>query len=108
MKTAHHQTKFLLGNAQLWLLGIGASLIAIHLSWISKNNSTEILFINLAFLTFVCYSIKDKHYDLNLESSAISSCLGFLLIALVFLSNTIQLNYGGLLPFYPGRWVLPV
>lgn len=101
MKAAQYQKKFILLNAQLWLLGIGASLITIHLSLTSRNSSTEVVFINLAFLAFVCFSVKDKYYDLNLESGVLSSVLGFLFIALVFLSSTVQINYGGLFPFYP-------
>lgn len=101
MKVARSQTKYLLENAKLWLLGIGASLTTINLSQISKNANSEILFINLVFLAFVCFSIKEKHYSLNLESGVISSFFGFLLIALVFLSSTVEINYGGLFLCYP-------
>ncbi|MBW4563482.1 MAG: cyanoexosortase A [Mojavia pulchra JT2-VF2] len=101
MKATTYKTFVLLENIQFWLLGIGASLITIHLSVISRNSSIEVLFINIAFLAFICFSIKEKHYSFNLESGAISSSLGFLLIILVFLNNTVQINFGGLFPFYP-------
>ncbi|QIR39500.1 cyanoexosortase A [Tolypothrix sp. PCC 7910] len=101
MRYAQYQTKFILQNPQLWLLGIGTCLVTIHLSWISKNSSSESFLIHIIFLIFVCSSIKEKYYNLNLESGAISSCLGFLLVTLVFLIHIIQLNYGGLVPFYP-------
>lgn len=101
MKAVRYQKKFLIKNVKLWLLGIGATLTTINLSLISKSSSTEVLFINLAFLAFVCCSIKEKHHSLHLESGVLSSCLGFLFIALVFLISTVQINYGGLFPFYP-------
>ncbi|OUL28081.1 cyanoexosortase A [Nostoc sp. 106C] len=101
MKAYQYKFFFLIRNVHFWLLGLAVSLITINLSLVSRTSSTEILLINFLFLAFICFLIKEKYHSLNLESGAISSFLGFLLIALVFLSNTIQINFGFLFPLYP-------
>ncbi|OUL24413.1 cyanoexosortase A [Nostoc sp. RF31YmG] len=101
MKANQYNSFYFLNNIHLWLLGLGANLITIHLSLISRDSNTEFLFINFVFLAFVCFSIKAKSHNLNLESDAFSTCLGLLFIALVFLSNTVQINFGAFFLFYP-------
>ncbi|AFZ25645.1 exosortase, cyanobacterial variant [Cylindrospermum stagnale PCC 7417] len=90
------RTVNLLKNVQLWLLGIGASLIAIHLNITWRDSTSEVFLINLLFLAFVCFLVKEKRYTLNLESGIFPSILGLLLIATVFLTSTSPQSFAGL------------
>ena len=90
------RTVTLLKNPKFWLIGIGASLIVIHLSITWKDSSSEVFFINLLFLVFVCSLLKEKRYTLNLESGIFPSLLGLLFIALIFLNSTLTASFGGL------------
>lgn len=95
------RTVYLLKNVQLWLLGIGASLIAIHLNITWRDSTSEVFLINLLFLAFVCSLIKEKRYTLNLESGVFPSILGLLLIATAFLTSTVPQSFAGLFFLFP-------
>lgn len=83
-------------NPQLWLLGIGSSLMAIYLTITWRNNTTEVLFLNFIFLVFICSILKEKRHTLNLESGVFASCLGLLLIILVFMASIFDKSFAGL------------
>ncbi|MBD2388526.1 cyanoexosortase A [Cylindrospermum sp. FACHB-282] len=92
----------LLKNAQFWLLGIGASLISLYLTITWRNSTTEVFFLNLLFLAFVCFTVQEKRDILNLESGVFPSILGWLLIAVIFLTSTLPPpSFAGLLFIFP-------
>ncbi|MBD2345495.1 cyanoexosortase A [Anabaena subtropica] len=83
-----------LKNAELWLLGIGGSLIAINLTMVIRKDEPTDLYINVLFM-FVIYSLlKEKKQKLNLESGFFSSLIGVFLISLIFIISLLQINIG--------------
>jgi len=90
-----------LNNAELWLLGIGSSLIAINLTVVFRHNPITSIYINFLFLITICILVKEKRHNLNLESGIFSSCLGTFLLVLVFLNSTFQINAGIISLFLP-------
>jgi cyanoexosortase A len=94
-----------LKNAELWLLGIGGSLIAVNLALCWRNENPTTLYINALFLVTIYFLLKEKHHSLSLESGIFSSLLGALLIAFVFINSASQLNvtlFPPLLPLISG------
>ncbi|AFY76746.1 MAG: cyanoexosortase A [Hydrococcus sp. C42_A2020_068] len=77
-----------LKNFQFWLLGIAAGLIAIHLTVTWRFGDINLLGVSVLFWLAVSSLIWRKRSCLNLESGALSSLLGALLVAIVLLKST--------------------
>jgi cyanoexosortase A len=84
-----------------WLLAIGASLMAINLTFIWRENLSDLLNISCIFWAIVSYLIWERRQKLNLESDILSSALGLLLIAFVFLRSAFPEHLGGLFFLLP-------
>ncbi len=81
-----------LKNPELWLLGIGSSLVAINLTLALRHSNITNLYIFFLYFITIYSLLKEKRYDLTLESGIISSSLGTLLLVLVFINSTLQIN----------------
>jgi cyanoexosortase A len=87
MKAIHLTSLKPLKNSQFWLLGIGAGLIAIHLSLMERANNPSLLGISVLFWSAVASLVWQKRHSLNLESGIFSSVIGALLLSLVLLKS---------------------
>ncbi|MCC5629103.1 cyanoexosortase A [Nostoc sphaeroides CHAB 2801] len=83
-----------LKNAEFWLLGIGSSLIAINLTTVLRHEKFTSAYISFLFFLTIYFLVQEKRHNLNLESEIFSSCLGTLVIVLVFINSTFQINIG--------------
>ncbi|MDM9385451.1 cyanoexosortase A [Chlorogloeopsis sp. ULAP01] len=72
-----------LKNTQLWLLGIGAGLIAINLTLTWKSGDVAQVGMSVLFLLAVASLLGDKQHNLNFESGIFPSVLGGLLIGIL-------------------------
>ncbi len=90
-----------LKNADFWLLGIGASLIAIHLTLFLRDNNVDFFGISLVVFAAASFLVWEKRHSLNLESGIFSSFLGLSIIALIFLNSACPINFGGLFLLSP-------
>lgn len=88
-------------NDQNWLLAIGASLIAINLTLIWRENLLDLLNISCILWTAIAYLIWERRQKLNLESDILSSGLGLLLIAFVFFRSAFPTNLGAFFYLLP-------
>ncbi|ALF55859.1 exosortase [Nostoc piscinale CENA21] len=88
-------------NVEIWLIGIGGTLIAINLNLVSRVNHPTNFYVYILFLTTLYLLLKEKRHQLNLESSILSSITGTLLIGLVFVYSFFQINIGFLFLFPP-------
>ncbi|WP_066381179.1 MULTISPECIES: cyanoexosortase A [unclassified Anabaena] len=101
MEHTKPRTKISIKNPEFLLIGIGASLIAIHLSlfWREKDSVSVCLFI--LFCANIWSLLQEKRHSLNLESGFLASTLGFLLIAFVFINSIYKINFTVLLALSP-------
>lgn len=83
------------------LIGIGGSLMAIHLTLFWRDDDIVSVCLFFLFCTNVWSLLKEKRHSLNLESGLISSILGFLLLVLVFINSIYQINFTILLALSP-------
>ncbi|MEH2048742.1 cyanoexosortase A [Nostoc sp.] len=82
-----------LKNTELWLLGIGGTLVAINLTLALRDyGAFTSFYITFLFFITIYILLKEKYHKLTLESGIFSSCLGTLLILLVFINSTSQIN----------------
>ncbi|MBF2008825.1 MAG: cyanoexosortase A [Chlorogloeopsis fritschii C42_A2020_084] len=86
-------------NTQLWLLGIGAGLIAINLTLTWKSGDVAQVGMSVLFLLAVASLLGDKRHSLDFESGIIPSVLGGLLIGVV-LWQSATLRHGDLLEIF--------
>ncbi|MFB2981422.1 hypothetical protein [Microseira sp. BLCC-F43] len=70
----------LLHNPKYWLVGIAVSLIAIHLTLVSKTAPTFFLGTSILFWLAVASRIWEKRDTLSLKSEKFSSFLGATII----------------------------
>lgn len=101
MEHTRNKTNVLIKNPEFLLIGIGASLIAIHLSLFWRYKDSVSFCLCFLFLATVCSQLKEKQHSLKLKSGIISSFLGFLLLLFIFINSIYQLNSGILLSFSP-------
>jgi len=87
MKAIHLTSLKPLKNSQFWLLGIGAGLIAIHLSLTDRANNPSLLGISVLFWSAVASLVWQKRHRLNLESGVFSSVIGALIVSFVLLKS---------------------
>jgi cyanoexosortase A len=86
---------------QFWLLAIGASLIAIHLTLTWREHQSNLLSIACLFWTAISLLIWERRQQLNLDSDILSSILGILFIVFVFFKSASPTNLGGVFYFLP-------
>ncbi|MFQ4142724.1 cyanoexosortase A [Chlorogloeopsis sp. ULAP02] len=86
-------------NTQLWLLGIGAGLIAINLTLTWKSGDVAQVGMSVLFLLAVASLLEDKRHNLNFESGIFPSVLGGLLIGIV-LWQSATFDHGDLLEIF--------
>ncbi|MEH1780009.1 MAG: cyanoexosortase A [Nostoc sp.] len=90
-----------LTNAELWLLGIGGLLLAINLTLVLRHGVITNTYINFLFFISIYSLLQENRHNLILESGIFSSCLGTLLLVVVFINSTFQINVGVLSLFTP-------
>ncbi len=83
MKNLHFLTVNPLIISRFWLLGIGASLIAIYMTFLWKAQDIAHLGMSAIFGLSVASLLWEKRRSLNLQSEIFPTVLGALLIALV-------------------------
>ncbi|NJL85013.1 MAG: cyanoexosortase A [Leptolyngbyaceae cyanobacterium SM1_1_3] len=74
-------------NDKLWLLGIGAGLIAIHLTIADRVGPGELLSASLLYWSAVAYLIWQRRERLELESGWFSTLLGLSLVSLILIKS---------------------
>jgi len=79
-----------LKTSQFWLIGIATSLITIHLTLLSRGKDVSLLGTSTLFWFAVCSLIWSKRHTLNLESGALSSFWGVLLILQQFKERVVK------------------
>lgn len=90
-----------LKDSQYWLLGIGAGLIAVHLSLTTKADQTSLLGSSFVFWIAISSLIWDKRHQLNFESGVFASIVGLILIVLALLKSAFPINTGGVAYLFP-------
>lgn len=101
MEHTKNKLSVLIRNSEFLLMGIGASLTAIHLSLYWRYKDSVSFVLCFLFLATIYSQIKEKRCSLKLESGFISSLLGLLMIVLIYINSIYQLNLGILLSFSP-------
>lgn len=77
-------------DSKYCLLGIGAGLIAIHLTLVWQTEDSDMLGMSVLFWAAIWSLLSKKHDELNLKSDALSSLLGlFLLVFVLFKSQSL-------------------
>jgi len=76
-----------LQEPKYWLLGIGAALVALHLTVLGKSGDSELFATCVLFWMVIISLVWDKQNDLTLESELLPSSIGALLIALILLRS---------------------
>jgi cyanoexosortase A len=101
MKSIHLTPVSRLKNAQLWLLAIGAGLIAIHITLTWKSDNPSLLGTSLLFWIAVSSLIWEKRDSFNLESGVFPSFLGISIIILLLFKSASLTSFGGFLFLFP-------
>lgn len=91
----------LLQNSRLWLLGIAAGLVAIHLTLTWKIGEAERLSTSVLLWGAVLFLLEKKADTLKLESGLFSSFFGLLLIAMVLFNSSVVSDHGTFLQISP-------
>ncbi|MBW4626724.1 MAG: cyanoexosortase A [Brasilonema octagenarum HA4186-MV1] len=86
---------------QIWLLAIGAGLIAINLAVLWKANNSSLLGMTFLFWAAISSLVWEKRYSLNLESEIFSSFFGLTLIALLLIKSISLTSFGVFLYLSP-------
>lgn len=90
-----------LKNYKFWFLGIATTLIAIHLTLLSRANDDSLLGTCILFWLAVSSIVWSKQASLNLNSSFLSSLGGLFIIALVLVKSALVFQYDYFLRFSP-------
>ncbi|MBD2297280.1 cyanoexosortase A [Nostoc sp. FACHB-190] len=90
-----------LKNIELWLLGIGSSLVAINLTLVARKDETTNFCINVLFFIVIFTLLKEKKQKLNFDSGLLSSSIGLIFISFIFIISLFQINIGILSLFPP-------
>lgn len=90
-----------LRSPQFWLLGIGVSLITIHLTLTNRDGNSSLFALSLLFWFAASSLIWKKRYSLNFNSGIFSSTIGLLILAAVLLKSVTlpTSNFLGVSPF---------
>jgi cyanoexosortase A len=101
MKAIHLPTLDSLKSPRFWLLGIGSSLIAIHLSLTNREGNRSLFALSLLFWFAASSLVWKKRDRLDFNSGIFPSSIGLLIIAAVLLkSSTLPTsNFLGVAPF---------
>ena len=90
-----------LKSSKFWFLGIATTLIAIHLTLLSRANDDSLLGTCILFWLAVSSIVWSKQTGLNLNSDLSSSLGGLLVIALVLGKSALVFQYDYFLRFSP-------
>lgn len=90
-----------LQTSNFWLLGITSGLMAIHLTLTWSAEDSSLWGIGALFWMAVGSMLWSKRESLNLESSAIASTLGMILVALVLVKSIFISGYDPFLRVFP-------
>ncbi|WP_017316078.1 cyanoexosortase A [Mastigocladopsis repens] len=101
MKASHLTSVSRLKYPQFWLLAIGASFIAIHLTLTWKADNTSLLGMSFLFWAAISSLVWEKRHSLNLESGIFSSFFGLSIIALLLIKSISLTSLGGFLYLSP-------
>ncbi len=82
-----------LQEPKYWLVGVGAALIALHLTVLSKLDDTELFTTAILFWAVIVSLLWDKQRSLTLESGIFPTVVGAALIALVLLHSLSPAGY---------------
>ena len=88
-----------------WLLTVGSGLMAIHLTLVWRADNPNTLGTSILFWSAVASMVWQRRRELKLESGAVASLIGFLLIAVILVrSSSIPLggNFFDLIPVFSG------
>jgi cyanoexosortase A len=91
----------LLQKPKYWLLAIAISLIAIHLTLVSKTAPTFFLGTSILFWLAVASRIWEKRHTLSLKAGVFSRCLGTTLIVLILFKSLPLTGYDSFLRLFP-------
>lgn len=86
---------------KFWLLAIATSLIAIHLTLISRANDPSLLGTSVLFWLAVASIVQSKQDTLDLRSGFVSSFWGILIVSLVLLKSAFVIEYDYFLRLSP-------
>ncbi|MGL5081614.1 MAG: cyanoexosortase A [Microcoleaceae cyanobacterium] len=95
-------------TSPFWLLTIGSGLIAIHVTLAWRGDNLNVLGAGILFWVTVASMIWQRRYSLKLESSAIASGVGLVIISLILLRSLALPARGtfyGLMPLLSGLGV---
>lgn len=90
-----------LKEPKYWLLGLTASIAALHLTLVNQANEQELLATSFLFWLVAGSLVWDRRQELNLNSGPIASLLGAVLLALVFLKGSFQVSSSLILSSLP-------
>lgn len=95
-------------NDKLWLLGITAGLIAIHLTMTERLSQSELFSTSLLYWSAIAYLIWQKHEQLQLRSDGPSTVAGLLLVLLILVKSQALGTADFFLRLFPFLLVLAV
>ncbi|OKH37899.1 cyanoexosortase A [[Phormidium ambiguum] IAM M-71] len=101
MKTTNLISFKSLQTSKFWLLGITSGLIAIHLTLTWRAEDSSLWGVSALFWLAVGSMLWSKRETLNLESSAIASTLGTILVALVLVKSIFISGYDPFIRVFP-------
>jgi cyanoexosortase A len=101
MKAIHFPALDSLKSPPFWLLGIGSSLITIHLSLTNREGNRSLFALSLLFWFVASSLVWKKRDSLNFNSGIFASTIGLLIIAAVLLKSATlpTSNFLGVSPF---------
>ncbi len=90
-----------LSEPKYWLVGIGASLIFLHLNLVNQYGNVDFMGSSILFWGAVVFLIWERHEKINLESGIFASFFAATVIALVLLKCLSLSSYDIFLRFSP-------
>jgi cyanoexosortase A len=90
-----------LSESKFWLLGIGAGLVGIHLTLVSRTEQAEGLSTSLLYWIAVSSLVWKKRFELKLGSSWMETGLGLFLICIVLLKSQALSSFDSFLRVAP-------
>jgi cyanoexosortase A len=94
MKATNFATLKQLKYPQFWLLGIGAGLIAIHLTLTWKGGNSSLFGNSILYWAAILSQVWEKRHSLTFKSGIFSSILGLVMIGGVLLRSATLTSFG--------------